>query len=127
MTETNEQTKKNDVKFCAGCNKIKSLHDNFYKAGKVSYQKHCKTCHNVKRREYIKNNPYLLKGSGYKRLPKEIRDKIEYDRYIKINFKNIYKKHKDEYPKLNYQTLLRWHRQGQIPEYKENDNIKEIN
>lgn len=110
----------NNVKLCVKCNEVKPLEGGFYKAGNRSYQKHCKTCHNIIRKEYQSKTPYISKGTGFKRLPEELRKKIEYDKYVKINFKNIYQKYKDEYPKLKYQTLLRWNRLGQIPNYTEN-------
>ena len=112
-------TQEINVKLCKQCQEVKPLDGGFYKAGNRSYQKYCKVCHNIKRKGYTSKKVYIAKGTGYKRLPEDLKKKIEYDRYVKVNFKEIFNKYKDEHPKLTYQTLLRWYRLGQIPKYVE--------
>ena len=111
MTEQKIQIK--PVKLCCKCEKVKTLEGGFYKAGK-SYQKLCIPCHNEKRYEYVFNKSYKPKITGYMKLPEDIRKKVEYDIYVRINFKVIAKKYN-----LKYQTLLLWNRKKQIPDHKE--------
>ena len=106
------------VKLCTKCEKVKLLIGGFYKAGK-SFQKYCKLCHNEKRVEYVSNRDYTPKPTGFLKLPEELRAKIIYDIHVQVNFKDIWKKYKDEYPQVKHQTLLRWNRAKQIPEYVE--------
>ena len=107
-----------NVKLCQSCNNIKPLDGGFYKAGN-SYQKRCKLCHNKKRLDYpiTPNKNYERKPTGFIKLPEDLRNKIIYDIYVRVNFKDITKKYIDVYPKLNHQSLLRWNRAGQIPKY----------
>lgn len=106
------------VKFCVGCQKVKPLETDYYKAV-IGYQKRCKICHNKKRKEYPNiRKPYIPKKNGFQKLPEELQEKIKYDIYVQINFKDIWLKYKDEYPMLKYQTMLRWNRKGKIPEYE---------
>lgn len=99
-------------KTCKGCNTNKELKGGYYKAGKNAYQSLCKKCHNKTRANYKLN--YEKKGSGFKRLPIDLQNKIRQDVHRKIHCTNIYKRYVEEYPKLKYQTLLRWKRTGQI-------------
>ena len=109
---------KDQVKYCGMCETVKPLEISYYKAGK-SWQKYCKLCHNKKRREYTKSRtPYVSKKTGFSKLPEKLQKKIIYDIYIKINFKDIYNKYKDEYPQLKYQTLLYFNKHKQIEKYK---------
>jgi len=115
----NEENINKQVKLCCVCGKVKPLEGGYYKAGK-SYQKRCKICHNEKRLEYpITRKAYIPKKTGFKKLPEELQRKIIYDVYVRLNFKDITNKYKTEYPQLKHQTLLRWNRLGQIPEYIE--------
>jgi len=100
-------------KLCQGCQMVYSLNGGFYKAGK-SYQKLCIKCHNKKRYDYDFKSNYTKKIIGYDKLDEELRKKIEYDIYVRINFKDISKKYD-----LNYQTLLRWNKTGKIGQYNE--------
>ena len=112
-----EEQKTKKVKQCCECKKVKTLDDGYYKAG-GSYQKRCKICHNEKRLEYpMSRKAYEPKKTGFKKLPEDLQKKIIYDVYVRINFKDIWKKYKTEYPTLKHQTILRWNRLGQIEEY----------
>ena len=117
---TLEMDEKNppDVKLCQTCDKVLPLNSGFYKAGN-SYQKRCKSCHNKKRLDYpiTSNQNYKPKQTGFKKLPEDLRNKIIYDIYVRVNFRDITKKYIDVYPKINHQSLLRWNRAGQIPKY----------
>ena len=106
------------VKLCTKCEKVKPLLTGYYKAG-TSYQKYCKPCHNARRSEYPNPSNYKPKTTGFMKLPEEIRNKVIYDIYVRVNFKDIYKKYTIEYPKefVNYSTLVKWNREGQIPKY----------
>lgn len=112
------QEEKKQMKLCIKCQKVKQLEGGFYKAGK-SWQKLCKICHNERRIEYANNKPYKKRPTGFAKLPEDLQKKIIYDVYVRVNFKDIWGKYKDEYPKLKHQTLCRWSRLGQIPDYKE--------
>jgi hypothetical protein len=114
MTEQKET--KQPVKYCVDCKKVKTLAGGFYKAGK-SYQKRCILCHNAKRCEYSFNKNYIKKPTGYMKLDEDLRKKIEYDIYVRINFKDIYTKYQAY--GIKYQTLLMWNRKGQIKTYEE--------
>jgi hypothetical protein len=115
MTDQKESKK---MKYCSKCQIVKELEGGFYKAGK-SWQKLCKICHNESRIEYATNKVYIPKATGFLKLPEDLRNKIIYDIYIRINFKDIYNKYKDDYPKIKHQTLLKWNRENQIPNYVE--------
>ena len=105
------------VKLCVQCKEVKPLEGGYYRCAK-SWQKLCKVCHNNRRIEYKHSNKtYIKTGTGFQKLPKDLQEKIKYDISVFINFKDIYRKYKDEYPKLNYQTLLTWERKGLIPNY----------
>jgi len=93
------------VKLCVGCQEVKPLSTGYYKAG-VSWQKRCKKCYLVKTKKYIK------KPQGFYKLDKEIQEKIKYDIYVRVNYKEIAKKYNIKYP-----TLLNWKLKG-IPAYK---------
>jgi hypothetical protein len=124
---------KPNEKKCPGCETVKELKGGYYKAGVKAYQSLCKCCHNKTRKNY-KKNTYHKKGSGFKRLPEDLQNKIRHDVHIKIHCTNIYKRYKEEYPKLKYQTFLRWKRTGQIlppdnieeDEEKKTENIENI-
>lgn len=101
------------VKLCKGCEQVKPLEGGFYKAGK-SWQKYCKMCHNKKRYEFkMTPKKYTPRPKGFMKLPKETQDKIIYDTYVKVNYKEIAKKYK-----LSYYTLMSWKKKGLIPEYE---------
>jgi len=117
MTSENKETN-NQVKLCVGCSKVKPLKGGFYQAGK-SWQKLCKICHNSKRCEYANKQVYIPKPTGFKKLPEDLQKKIIYDIHVRVNFKDIWRKYKGDYPQLKHQTLLRWNRLNQIPEYEE--------
>jgi hypothetical protein len=110
----NEEKK---MKYCSKCEKVKELSGGFYKAGN-SWQKLCKICHNERRIEYASNRVYIPKAIGFKKLPEDLQNRIIYDIYVRINFKDITNKYKTEYPKLKHQTLLKWNREKQIPKYQ---------
>ena len=115
---------KSGVKLCNKCNKVKSLSTGFYKAGS-SWQKYCKPCHNERRSEYDNPNHYTPRPIGFLKLPEELRNKIIYDIYVRVNFKDIQKKYKPEYPEMcSYITLLKWNKAGQIPTYDPSTGIK---
>jgi len=106
-----------EAKWCRGCDKVFSL-EGFYRAGK-SWQKDCKKCHNLKRNKYKHSRVYIKKPTGFLKLPEELQKKIIFDVYIRINFTDICKKYKDEYPGvLNHSSLLRWNRTNQIKKYQ---------
>lgn len=106
-----------DVKLCSKCQKVKPLLTGYYKAGK-SWQKFCKPCHNERRNEYENPTNYKKTPTGFMKLPEELRNKIIYDIYVRVNFKDIQKKYIKEYPNMtSYITLLKWNKAGQIPKY----------
>jgi len=108
-----EQLKKIKVKYCSGCDKVKYLEKEFYRAGK-SYQKLCIICHNKSRIRYPNLKKYVRKVTGFRKLPEETRNKIRYQVFIRINYRQIAREHK-----IKYQTLILWKRSGQIPEWEE--------
>lgn len=113
---TDKETNK-EVKLCVKCNKVKPLEGGYYKAGK-SWQKLCKICHNERRVEYKTSRNYIMKPTGFKKLPEELQKKIIYDVYVRVNYKDICRKYEKEYNNvLKHQTLLRWARLNQIPKY----------
>jgi hypothetical protein len=105
-----------DVKLCKGCGEVKELKTGYYKAGKY-YQGKCKLCQNKNRHLYKLTNNYKKKGTGFGRLDKEIQDKIVYDIYVKISFKEISKKYG-----IKYATLLSWKKKGLYPQYSGNSS-----
>jgi len=110
-----------NVKLCVGCAKVKTLEGGFYRAGK-SWQKFCKLCHNEKRNDYVHNgNNYKKKPTGFEKIPADLQKKIQYDIKVRINFKDIAEKYKNE--GIKYQTLLNWNKKGLIPKYKEEINL----
>ena len=115
MTSENKEVEKS-VKLCVKCQKVKPLEGGYYKAGK-SWQKYCKICHNERRVEYGSTKIYKPKPTGFKKLPEELQKKIIYDVYVRVNFKDIWRKYKNDYPQLKHQTLLRWNRLNQISPY----------
>ena len=105
------------VKLCSKCQQVKPLATGYYKAGN-SWQKLCKPCHNERRNEYDNPTNYKPTPTGFMKLPEELRNKIIYDIYVRVNFKDIQKKYMKEYPKMaSYITLLKWNKAGQIPKY----------
>ena len=111
-------TEVQDVKLCQKCQEVKELKTGFYKSGEKCWQKYCKLCHNASRSKYATNTVYEKKPTGFNKLPEALQEKIKYDIYVKINFKDICKKYKTEYPQVKYQTLLRLNREGKIPKYQ---------
>jgi hypothetical protein len=107
------------TKLCTKCDKVKSLKNDYYRAGEY-YQKYCKECHNNLRLTYVHNNntKYVKKPTGFIKLPKDLRDNIIYDRHMKMNYKNIWRKYTSQYPELKYLSLTGWGRNGQIPKYE---------
>ena len=109
-----------NVKLCRECNEVKELNEkNFYKAGKskktgkYSYQKYCVPCHNAKRHEYkLTASKYVKKVNGFKALPEDIQEKIKYDIYVKISYKEIAEKYN-----INYGTFASWRRKNEITPY----------
>ena len=100
------------VKLCQNCNEVKSLEDEFYKAGK-SWQKLCKKCHNKGRYKYkLTPSKYIKKPKGFNKLDKNIRDGIIYDLHVKMNYKCIANKYN-----ISYYTILNWKKKDMIPEY----------
>lgn len=106
------------VKLCTKCDTVKDLEGGFYKAGK-SWQKYCKICHNKRRSDYSNNKVYKPRPTGFAKLPAELQKQIIYDIHVRLNFKDICRKHTPKYPTLKHQTLLRWAKLGQIPKYVE--------
>lgn len=103
-----------EIKLCVNCDKVKNLNTEFYKAGS-SWQKLCKLCHNEKRNNYKhEGTKYIKKETGFFKLPLELQNKIKYNIKVKVNFKDIAEKYKNE--GVKYQTLLKWSKKG-IPEY----------
>lgn len=100
------------VKLCSKCETTKPLIGGYYKAGN-SWQKLCKVCHNSTRKSYTNTYRYVKKPIGFKKLSQDLQDKIIYDVHVRINFKDICIK----YPELKHQSLTRWNRAGQIPEF----------
>jgi transposase-like protein len=122
-----------DMKFCKGCDGVKETGE-FYKTGHIStitskdlFQSLCKECHNNTRKKYVINpvvNKYIKKGrgpSGFQLLPKDTKDKIKYDIFIKKSYKSIAK----EYG-ISYHTLLSWKRKNIIPEHVEVVEVVEV-
>jgi hypothetical protein len=105
-----------NIKLCVECNKVKTLEGGFYKAGK-SWQKLCKLCHNEKRCEYIHNgSKYIKKATGFNKLPVELQNKIKYDIKVRVNFRDIAEKYKNE--GIKYQTLLNWNKKKKISDFE---------
>ena len=100
------------VKLCVGCQATKNLSGGFYRAGN-SWQKYCKPCHNTRRNNTPRVSKYVKKQTGFGKLSPELQEKIKYDIYVRINFKDISKR----YPEVKYQTLLLWNRKKQIPKW----------
>lgn len=105
-------------KLCSECNVVKPLEGGYYKTNKWWHKK-CKDCHNSKRLNYSinSNKSYVPRAKGWMKLPETLRNKIMYDIYVRVNFKHIHQKYKDEEFMPSHQTLLRWNRNGQIPKY----------
>lgn len=98
-------------KYCKGCDTIKILDEDFYKAG-ASHQKYCKSCHNSNRKYYAQNpkvKERIKKELGFKKIDEETRKNILHDISIKINYKEIAAKYN-----LVYQSLVLWKRQGKL-------------
>ena len=114
------------VKLCIKCNKVKSLEFSYYRAGK-SWQKLCKLCHNARRTDYKVSRNYIMKPTGFLKLPEELQKKIIYDVYVRVNYKDISRKYAAEYNNLvKHQSLLRWARLGQIPAYETSECFKQV-
>ena len=100
---------------CITCHETKLLQECFYKSGS-GYRKYCKSCHNIKRKNYkCSNIEYVKRPTGFDKLPVELRNKIAKDVHENLNVRAIHAKYHVEHAKLNYQVLLRWKRQGKIP------------
>ena len=126
---------KSNYKKCLECNEIKLLEGNFYKAGKngKNWQSYCIQCQNyIKRKQYKfqgSKGKYVKRLTGFLKYPKELQEKIIYDKHCRINFKDITDKYKEEFPFINYYSLLKFNKNNQIPKYieiVENNQVLEI-
>ena len=107
MSIENENNKK--MKLCIKCNIEKDLHEGFYKAGSKSFQKYCKPCHNKSRLNWHLKSSYVKIGSGFQRLPEEIRQNILKDIEDNVKYAVIARKYD-----INYITLMSWRKKNLI-------------
>ena len=101
----------NIFKTCKQCNQQKDI-SIFYKSYNNVYASLCKQCHYRKRTENYRLHPETrkpLKGTGFKRLNQDERIEILKDITNGMKFKEIAQKNN-----VNYCSLLRWKKQGQI-------------
>ena len=61
---------------------------------------------------YLKSKFWTKKPTGLMKFPLKLRINLKEDHKNGLNIKQIYLKHKNEYPKLNYNTLLFWNKKG---------------
>jgi len=102
------------MKTCKVCKMEKELTKNFYKNRK-SYSPLCKICYTKRSSKRLKDKPvYVKKGSGFNKLPLELKKQIIQDIKDGLNCSKIYKKHNEKYNQLKYKTLTAWKRNGTI-------------
>ena len=91
------------IKKCIKCNIEKSLQEGFYRAGSKENKKYCRPCHNKERLKWDIKYTYVKKGTGFSRLPEDIRANILKDIEDKLSYSKISKKYE-----IKYRTLLDW-------------------
>jgi hypothetical protein len=96
-----------NVKMCGKCGVIKNKERYFYRAGVDRYQTCCKPCHNDIR---VANNNYIKRPTGFMKLDHDLREEIRQDISRGLSMINISRNH----PSINYRSLLRWNKSGQI-------------
>ena len=105
-------------KKCKTCEEVKDISD-FYRAGEY-WQSTCKQCQNSARIKSLKKN-YVLKSSGFYRLPEAKRHEISKALDEKISTQKIYDKYlidsilDPSLPSFTYGCLNKWKLGGQIP------------
>ena len=90
------------MKMCKMCNIEKPLEEGFYRAGR-GWQTFCRPCHNKERLKWGIKSTYVKKGTGFSRLPDDIRANILKDIEDKLSYCKISKKYE-----IKYSTLLDW-------------------
>ena len=112
-----------DTKKCKECCEIKKLSE-FYRAGNERrwYQSRCKPCHILNRKKYkskavpwseykLKYYKYEKKGSGFDRLPEDVKHKLIYMKQNGYSHKEIACA-----CGIKYQTYYKWVKNNKIPE-----------
>lgn len=102
------KTLEKKVKLCKMCGEEKPVEECFYRAG-ISYQKYCKPCHNIHRKQYKVVSSYQKKGTGFSKLSEETQKDILQDINKDMTYKDIAKKYN-----INYKSLLYWKSKGLI-------------
>lgn len=97
-------------KRCFACHEAKDL-DHFYKI-LSGHSGRCKPCYIVNQKKYTKKNvtsSYVRKGTGFKRLPQEVREG-----FLKMLGDGHTTKHACDKYNLNTRTVFNWKRTGQL-------------
>ena len=104
MSETKETTK-----LCTGCNTLKTLSEDFYKAGEY-YQRLCKVCHNATRKRFKRTVPkYVKRPRGFDKLSPERKEKI-IDEYL--SGKSMLDIARDN--NIKYCSIRNWRKKGYL-------------
>lgn len=99
-----------NLKLCRGCDIVKKLDTDYYKAGKVGcFQRLCKNCHNKQRSKWAVKSNYKKKGTGFQLLDPEIQKQIIYEMAVRVPLNEIAKKYN-----IKYMTFLSWKSKGKI-------------
>ena len=102
------------MKTCKVCKIEYELLKNFYK-NRNSYSPLCKACYKKRSSIHEKKKPrYVKTGSGFNKLPLELKKKIIQDIKDGVNCSKIHKKYNEKYSQLKYKTLTSWKRNGTI-------------
>ena len=98
-----------NLKLCRGCNIVKSLDTDYYRAGTKGHQRLCKICHNKQRSKYKVKSNYTKKGTGFQVLDPEVQKQIIYEISVRVPLNEIAKKYN-----IKYMTFLNWKSKGKI-------------
>jgi hypothetical protein len=105
------------VKICPGCNKIKFIERDYYKAGKYT-QRNCKPCHNALRKKYAVGTIYKKTPTGFFKLTPDkqegIKKALEENKKLSVIARDY---------GVKYRTLLKWRADKKAP-FNKIDELK---
>jgi len=108
-TPTPTPKRSEQVRICPGCNKIKFLEKEYYRAGKY-FQRHCKPCHNALRKNYAIGTIYKKTPTGFFKLSQDkqegIKKALEENKKLSVIARDY---------GVKYRTLLKWRADKKAP------------